>query len=516
NIIFICTPNGGLWNTLNGGSTWNNLTDNHPAIGVSGFVITPSNTSIMYLLTGDGDTNFPGGLLVAEDWSEKSVGVYKSIDGGVSWHETGAFPNISGNYYGYRLVQSPEDPEIVMAATSNGLYRTINGGNTWVRELSLPTYDIEFKPGTASRVYASVAGDIWISTNSGDSCTSNSTYDFNPNACNGGAGRIEIAVTPSSANRVYFLAGPVTGLGSFCGLWLSTDSGASFTRQSSTPNVLGFTDSGNDNNDQSFYDLALACRNDQPSTIVVGGNTVWRSTTSGASWIHATGYNEDSIPPYIHPDVHDLAFNPINDYLYAATDGGFYRSTDYGVTWTNFSNNIEANQIFHMRGWDGNANKLMVGLQDNGVKYRMTNSTSFVHINGADGFDVVFDPDTGYPGYATVNKSVLKFSGDGTGSTSITPSGYTAQWFKTIAIHNTDPDIVLVGSSDILKTTTGGAPWTNTGAAGGWSLTSCPSNSNRFYAAGGNNFDSGSGSLYFSSDAGDSWTTKSGNTGFPS
>ena len=468
----------------------------------------------MYLLTGDGDTNWPGGLLIAEGWVEASLGVFKSTDGGVSWHATGTFPETTGNFYGYRLVQSPANPDIVMAATSDGLYRTTNGGITWVRELSLGTYDIEFKPGDATRVYASVLGDIWISTNSGASWTSNSTFDINPNTCFGG-GRVELAVAPTFPSKVYLLAGPVTDVGTFCGLWLSTDNGVSFIQQSDSPNVLGFTDSGNDANDQSFYDIALACRTDLSTGIVVAGNTVWRSVNGGSSWIHSTGFNEDSAFAYIHPDVHDLAYNPINHSLFAATDGGFYRSRNYGLTWTDLSANIEANQIYHMGGWDGNANKLMIGLQDNGLKYRMSNSTAFSHINGADGFDVAFDPDTGQPGYATVNRSVKKFSGDGSSDTVIIPSGYSA-FFKTIAIHNTDPDILLVGTSNILKTTTGGGPWTNTGAAGGWAMTSCPSNSIRFYAAGGDNFDSGSGSLYFSSNTGDSWTVISGNSGFPS
>ena len=518
NIIFLCTPNGGLWGTLNEGLTWNNLTDNLPGIGISGFVITPSNPSIMYLLTGDGDTAFPGGLLVFEGWVEQSQGVYKSTDGGVSWHPTGVFPETSGNFFGYRLVQSPADPNIVMAATSDGLYRTTNGGDTWVREFSAVTYDIEFKPGVPSHVYASVQGGMFISTNSGASWTANSTYDFNPASCVSGGGRIELAVAPTSPSKVYLFSGPVTDVGEFCGLWLSTNSGASFTRQSNTPNVIGFSDSGNDNNDQSFYDLALACRTDLSTGIVVGGNTVWRSIDGGASWIHSTGFNEDSMFPYIHPDVHDLAYNWINDDVYAATDGGFYKSTDHGVTWTDLSANIETNQIYHMRGWDGNVNKLMVGLQDNGVKYRMSNSTAFSHIDGADGFDVAFNPDTGEPAYATINQAVVKYSNNGATSTTITPNGYNllSLFFKTIAVHNTDPDIVLVGTSDILKSTTGMGPWTNTGAAGGWSLTSCPSNSNRFYAAGGTTFQSGGGSLYRSDDTGDSWGTVSDNPGFPS
>src|SRR5678816_1171482 len=133
----------------------------------------------------------------------------------------------------------------------------------------------------------------------------------------------------------------------------STDNGASFIRQSTTPNVLGYADNGNDWIDQSDYDLAIAIRPTIATTVLVAGCSVWRSTNSGVSWSHMTSVNEDSLYAYIHPDVHDLQFNPLNGYLYAATDGGFFRSTDVGVTWTDFSPNIKCSQIYHMAGWDG-------------------------------------------------------------------------------------------------------------------------------------------------------------------
>ncbi len=515
NIIFLCTPAGGLWNTLNGGTTWNNLTDYLPSIGISGFVISYANTSDMYLLTGDGDSNTPTGFVNNIGYLRPSIGVLKSTDGGVSWHETGAFPNVTGPYVGYELIQSPEDPDLLLAATSNGIYRTTNGGDTWVRELSLKTYDIEFKPGAATRVYASVDGDFWISTNSGDSWTSNSTYDVNPNTCgSNGGGRIEIAVAPSNSGKVYLLAGPATGNGVFCGLWLSTDSGASFTLQSNTPNVLGTSDSGVDTSDQSNYDLAIAVRPTLSTSIVVGGCTVWRSTDGGGSWTHATSYKETGSFPYIHPDIHDLAFNPVNNWLYAVSDGGFFRSEDYGVTWADLSPNIETSQLYHMAGWSGNINKLMGGFQDNGVKYRKTNSSAFNHIQGGDGFDVVFNPLTGQPAFTTVNDTYTVFTNDGQGSNSYyLNQGY---YFQTLAIHNVHPDTALIGSYDIFKTTNGGSNWYDKGASGSWALTSCPSNSSRFYAAGGVDFQNGSGSLYFSNDIGETWTAKSGNSGFPS
>lgn len=514
NIIFICTPAGGLWSTLDGGTSWNNLTDYLPSVGISGFVISNANTSDMYLLTGDGDSNISNGFVYLIGYMRQSIGVLKSTDGGVSWHKTGAFPNVNGPYVGYKLIQSPEDPNILIAATSNGIYRTINGGTTWTRELSLLTYDVAFKPGDATRVYASVKGDFWLSTNSGDSWTSNSTYDINPNTCgSNNGGRIQIAVAPSNVNRVYLLSGPKTGLGSFCGVWVSDDSGASFTRQSNTPNILGVTDSGQDSVDQSGYDLTIAVRPTLSTSVIIGGCTVWRSTNSGVTWTHATSYGENGGFPYIHPDIHHLAYNPLNNYLYAASDGGLFRSTDYGVTWTDLSPNIETSQLYHLAGWDGNLNKLMGGFQDNGVKYRKINSSAFNHISSGDGFDVVFNPDTGEPAFATANDAYVVFSNDGqSGSGYLLNEGF---YFQTLAIHNTNPDTVLIGSYDIFKSVNGGTNWSDKSASGAWSLTSCPSNSSRFYSAGGVDFRNGSGSLYFSGDIGETWTAKSGNPGFP-
>ncbi len=516
NIIFICTPGGGLWSTLNDGSSWNNLTDNLPSLGISGFVISYTNTSIMYLLTGDGDSWYPNSGLVALGYPRSCIGVLKSTDGGISWHATGAFPNVSGPYTGYQLVQSPNDPNILLAATSNGVYRTSDGGGTWSRRLSSPTYDVDFKPGDGTRAYATQKGDIWLSTDSGNFWSSNSTYDVNPNTCgSNNGGRMQIGVSPNNPNLVYLLAGPVTSDGHFCGVWLSSNSGSSFTRQSNTPNVLGSKDDGSGNADQSYYDIAIAVRPAEANSLVVAGCTIWKSTTSGASWNHVTSYNETGSSPYIHPDVHDMEFSPLTGWLYAATDGGFFESKDFGTTWINRTAGIETSLIYHMAGWDGNINKLLCGMQDNGIKYRKTNSSTFYHISCCDGFDVVFNPDTGQPAFVTANDREVKIYNDGQGDQEMNIPLYDF-WFKTLAIHNSNPDTILCGSASIYKTTDGGDHWVNKGADAAWALTSCPSNSNRFYCAGGQTFGNGAGQLYFSNDIGETWTSKSGNSGFPS
>lgn len=513
NIIFICTPAGGLWSTLNGGTSWNNLTDYLPSLGISGFVISYDNTSTMYLLTGDGDSNTTA--LTSLGLCRPSAGVFKSTDGGVSWHYTGLFPETGGAYYGYRLIQSPSDPAILLAATSVGIYRTTNGGVTWTKEVAGRFYDLKFKPGDATRVYATTDGDFYLSTDSGDTWTTNSTYNFNPNTCGSTNGsRIQITVCPSSASKVYLLAGPVTGTGTFCGVYLSTDSGLSFVRQSNSPNIFGTSENGIDSTDQSYYDIAICCRPDLSTSIIVAGCTVWRSTNGGVNWTHATSYNEDGSFPYIHPDIHDLAYNPLNNWLYVASDGGLFRSQDFGVTWTDLSPNIETSQFYHLAGWNGNVNKLMGGLQDNGVKYRKDNTTAFYHLGGGDGYDVAFNNVNGEPGYGTVNWDIKKYSSNGMHSEVVTPST-SIQFFQTVATHNTDSSIVFLGGSDIYKSINSGSTWSYKGASGSWAMTACPSNNTRFYSAGGSSYLNGSGGLYFSSNTGDTWTIKSTNPGFP-
>jgi photosystem II stability/assembly factor-like uncharacterized protein len=512
-ILFACTPNGGLWRTINGGITWHSLTDYIPSIAVADFVISYANTNIMYLLTGDGQDGWNG-----FGYGQRSIGILKSTDGGVSWHQTGQLPNTGDSYYGYALEQSSVDPNVLIAATNVGIYRTTNGGDTWAQEASGFFYDVKFKPGSGNIVYATGSGHLFYrSTDSGDTWQSNSTYNINPTYCSGfGGDRMLIAVAPTNINKVYLLSAPRVVPGVFCGVWLSTDSGVSFDIQSTTPNVFGSDDDGSDDTDQTSYDMAITCRSDLSTTVFVAGCTVWKSIDEGDTWIHSTDYSGGGMVDYIHPDVHDLAYNPINDWLYASTDGGVYRSQDHGVNWTDLTNDLEVSQIYHMAGWDGNINKLLIGLQDNGLKYRKDNTSDFYHLGCCDGFEIAFNNINGQPAYGTVNNSVVKYYYNGTASVWTQPDS-NDQWFKTLVMHNTDTSIILVGTGQgIIRTTNAGATWTNEGATGSWSLAACPSNTSRFYASGGSNFQTGDGGVYFSSNTGDTWTLKSNNPGFPS
>ena len=73
NILYLGSPAGGIWKSVNNGSTWTPLTDNLPQIGVSGIAIDYSNSNVIYIATGDKDAG-----------DSYSVGVYKSTDGGLT------------------------------------------------------------------------------------------------------------------------------------------------------------------------------------------------------------------------------------------------------------------------------------------------------------------------------------------------------------------------------------------------------------------------------------------------
>ena len=77
-IIWIGSPSGGMWKTTDGGSNWTTATDNLPVIGVSHIAIDPTDTQVMYIVTGDADAS-----------DTYSIGILKSIDGGVNWNTTG-------------------------------------------------------------------------------------------------------------------------------------------------------------------------------------------------------------------------------------------------------------------------------------------------------------------------------------------------------------------------------------------------------------------------------------------
>ena len=499
NIIYIGTPAGGLWKTTDGGSNWTPLSNYIPSLGISGIVVDYSNTNRIYVLTGAGDSQISNG----SNYFNRSVGVLVSHDGGQVWEQTGQLsPNI---FNGYRLVQSPADPLILFAVTTDGIYKTKNGGDDWVNVKGGKFYDIDFKPGDPLTIYASGVSDFYYSADTGN-FWHQASFDYA--LCNK---RIEFAVTPANSNLVYLIAGNTNTNNTFCGFFKSIDSGRNFVRQTNSPNIIGKEDGSG--NDQSNYDLAITASPTNSQIVLTGGLIVWKTINGGSVFNNVTSYNENGSDWYIHPDVHDLAYNPINGTLYAATDGGFYSSIDNGATWNDHIDGISTTQIYHMDDYNNDENIIMIGNQDNGVKYRNTNTSYFSNIGSGDGFDVAINYSDQTKGWAVFNTSIKKY-------THFLDDPYleidSDSFFPQLECHTSNPEKIYY-SWDTLYAYDGGSPvMIGNGLINGYNaLKTCPSNSNRIYAAGGYNQVLFTGKFYESDDGGISWDTVSNNTGFP-
>ena len=164
NTIFVGSPSGGLWKSSNGGTTWSSNTDSiAQVIGCTDIAIDPTNTNIMYLATGDGDAS-----------DNYSVGILKSTDGGITWNTTGLSYAMGNMKTISKILLTPGNPNILLAATSAGVYRSTDAGNTFTQVQAGSFKDMEFMPGNPNNVY--VCGtEFYTSSDNGVTWTINAS-----------------------------------------------------------------------------------------------------------------------------------------------------------------------------------------------------------------------------------------------------------------------------------------------------------------------------------------------------
>lgn len=478
NIVYAGAAGGGLWRTSDAGANWTNLTADIPCLGISGIVIDPNNTNTIYILTGDGDSDISG-LVEDFGYMRFSIGVLRSTDGGAHWTKLADFPGVTNSLIGYRLTIHPTNSNILFACTNEGLFRTADGGNSWtaVETTGGRFYNMKFKPNDIDTCYA-IANDgntarFFRSFNEGVDWETDPTIN---GQINNPTSRVELAVAASNPNLVYLLCGGVPANGQFAGLYRSTNAGMTFGQQSTTPNILGRANTGNDNQTQSTYDLAVAVSNSAGSTVISGAIEVWRSTNSGVAWTFRGN---------LHDDVHDLGFHPGDNKLWAATDGGVYSSTDIGATWTSHFDDMSISQFYRMAVSPADYLEMIAGAQDNGVKKRDNVTSFFDQIGGADGYCVGYDPADNSIYYAIQNNNLTRFTDNGTNNSSLVGNLF---FFSSMAVHTSQANTVFL-ASDSFRTVTNGNVTTfsvvNNNPRGGWYLKTCPSNGNRIYMAGG-------------------------------
>lgn len=139
NTFWVGAASGGIWKTTNAGSSWTVLNNGTGVLGVSDIIVPSdySSSNTLYIATGDKD-----------HWDNRSIGVLKSADGGSTWNATGLSYTESQGKMVNSLLIDPTNDLILLAATNDGVYKTINGGTNWNTQLTSVNFiDMEYKPG---------------------------------------------------------------------------------------------------------------------------------------------------------------------------------------------------------------------------------------------------------------------------------------------------------------------------------------------------------------------------------
>ena len=378
NVWYVGAPAGGLWKSTDAGLSWDPIFDQYPQIGVSGIAIDPIDSDIIYIATGDDDA-----------LDSYSIGVMKSTDGGETFSETGL--NIENSNRGTALNEifiDPEDRNTIWVAGTQGLYKSTNAAQTFTKVIDDDITDFRLKPGDSKVIYALNKSDTFYrSTNGGTTFIPNTINPNNilPRSYMRGV----MDVSPDNPEILYILYAKSDD-GSLEGLYRSLDSGVTFKKML-VKNTLDSTQEPNYDimeSNQAWFDLAIAVDPEDAKTLYVGCLNIWKSSDGGNSFNQLNNWY-DANAAYTHADIHTMKF--FDGALFAATDGGLYRSTNGGASFIDYSNNgIATGQFYRLDIGRNDASVMVGGTQDNSGFIR-TDSNWFLYTAG-DGMDYEIDP----------------------------------------------------------------------------------------------------------------------------
>lgn len=502
NTFWVGSPSGGIWKTTNGGTNWTILNNNLTVLGVSDIAI-PSDyatSNTIYIATGDRDGGSMASLSGGQANDNNTIGVLKSTDGGATWNATGLSYLVSENKIITRLLIHPSNNSILFFSmwdgtpSTSGIWKSTDAGATWVKKTSNLWFDMEFKPGDPTVMYASSYGYGYTyvnrSTNSGE------TWSIITATASGGR-RGELAVTAADPTVVYLLS--ANSAGGVFGVYKSTNSGANFSvvNAGSPSGMLGYyTDGSGGNGGQGSYDWCIAVSPADANTVFIGGLTTWKSTNGGTTftantnWTLSGAYNFSGVP-VVHADKHSLIFQNSTT-LFEGNDGGIYKTTNGGTNWTDLSNGLVISQIYRIGVSQTSSTTVISGLQDNGSK--LFNSGSWSDVKGGDGMECIVDYTTTQYMYATyVEGQISRSTNYGASfpidiSANITGGKPAGAWVAPYIIDPNNSSTLYAGYDKIWKTTNRGNNWT--AASQQLSATNllrtlaiAPSNSNVLYTA---------------------------------
>ncbi len=390
NIIYVGNAAGGIFKTTNGGTNWFPIFDDKAYLGIACIVLDPIDPNIVYV--GTGDPNISGFPVIGD-------GIYKSVNGGVTWTHVGLTPQRIVS----RIVIDPTNTSVIYAATmglpfvrntDRGLYKSVDGGSTWNQILFISddagVIDLVMDPSNPNVLYA--AGWNRIRNNQESVTTGQAAKVYK--TTDGGASwnilsnglpqtdqsRVGLCISNSNPNVLYAI---VVGTDyQHQGIYKTTNGGVLWNAVSATGLPSDFLGGF------GWYFAQIRVNPTNPNDIMVLGVDMYRSTNSGADF-------SISVPPWwsydVHADKHDFVY-AANNTWYVATDGGLYKSVDLGNNWTDIEN-IPNTQFYRVVNNPHVPGTYTGGAQDNGTTTGNAASfNSWPRLLGGDGFQARHHP----------------------------------------------------------------------------------------------------------------------------
>lgn len=296
-----------------------------------------------------------------------------------------------------------------LGAFQFGLYRSIDGGVTWT-EVNLPlnTNGHKYAPNNieitaGNKIWLSTTGDYIYGEGGGSVFSSTDGLNFTLNyTVTDNGDRTEIAVSKTNPDKVYVLAQTASGVGIF----KTTNSFAT----TSTITLPIDIDSGIPANDftrgQAFYDLLISTDPTNDEVVYLGGINLFKSTNGAASWTQLSNWYTGLGLQEVHADQHGIAFgNGVggNQKVLFGNDGGVYYSANGGSTTTSRNKGFNVTQFYSLGVAPTNAvsgltgDYFVAGAQDNGTQYfanAAASNAASVESQGGDGAFCMFDQGT--------------------------------------------------------------------------------------------------------------------------
>jgi len=375
NIWYVAVGSGGVWKTMNSGTTWNPIFDKYDVYSTGCITIDTNNPHTLWLGTGE---NVGGRHVGVGD------GIYKSEDDGTSWKNMG----LKRSEHISKIIVHPGNSDVIWVAAQGplwsaggerGIYKTTDGGENWKRVLGDEEYtgstDLIIDPRNPDILYAATwerhrnvavyigggpGSGIHKSTDGGETWTK-----LKSGLPSGDKGKIGLTISPQNPDVLYAAIELDRRSG---GVYRSDNRGISWKKMSSA--VSGATG-------PHYYQELYACPHTFDKIYLVdvrmqisedGGKTFYRMKEE-----------------HKHSDNHAIAFRKDDpNYLLVGTDGGLYESFDLTKNWK-YINNLPLTQYYKLAVDDDKPfYTIYGGTQDNATHAGPSRTDNFHGIRNAD------------------------------------------------------------------------------------------------------------------------------------